>query len=86
MEEHGSADPADGEERVHARERFPSGAHLTPYPSEPEPEAGHRSRAVTVALLAVALVVALGAGGAVFGVLLGDEGRGAAPTAPPASP
>lgn len=83
MEEHGSAGPADGEGRAHVREPSTPGSYLTPYPSETE--AGHRSRAVTVALLATALVVALGAGGSVYGVLA-DEGPGAAPAVPSASP
>jgi hypothetical protein len=85
MEEHGSAGPADGEGRGHARERPSPGTYLTPYPAETDPEAAHRSRAVTVALLAVALVVALGAGGTVYAVL-DDEGPDAAPTAPSLSP
>jgi uncharacterized protein HemX len=83
MEEHGSAGPADGEGLAHAQERTTPGTYLTPYPSEPE--ADHRSRAVTAALLATALVVALGAGGAVYGVLA-DEGPAVTPTAPSASP
>ncbi|MFJ9154869.1 hypothetical protein ACIRP7_44115 [Streptomyces sp. NPDC102270] len=83
MEEHGSAGPADGEGRAHAQERSTPGTYLTPYP--PEQEADHRSRAVTAALLATALVVALGAGGAVYGVLA-DEGPAVTPTAPSASP
>lgn len=85
MEEHGSAGPADGEGRGHARERPSLGTYITPYPSQADPRAGERSRAVTLALLAVALVVALGAGGSVYAVL-DDEGPGAAPTAPAASP
>ncbi|EDY56917.1 MULTISPECIES: hypothetical protein [Streptomyces] len=85
MEEHGSADPADGAGRGHARESLSPGTHMTPYRWESDPEPGDRSRAVTLALLAVALVVALGAGGSVYAVL-DDESPGAAPTAPPASP
>ncbi|MFF1722321.1 hypothetical protein [Streptomyces sviceus] len=85
MEEHGSAGPADGEGRGHARERPSPGTWRTPYRWESDPESGDRSRAVTLALLAVALVVALGAGGSVYAVL-DDESPGAAPTAPSASP
>ncbi|MET7692722.1 hypothetical protein ABZT06_32955 [Streptomyces sp. NPDC005483] len=85
MEEHGSAGPADGEARGHARERPAPGAYMTPYRWESDPETGNRSRAVTLALLAVALVVALGAGGTVYAVL-DEEGPGAAPPAPSASP
>ncbi|MGX1368497.1 hypothetical protein RKD19_003856 [Streptomyces canus] len=84
-EEHGSAGPVDGEGRGHARERPALGTYITPYPSEACPGAGERSRAVTLALLAVALVVALGAGGSVYAVL-DDEGPGAAPPTVPASP
>ncbi|MFE3033292.1 hypothetical protein ACFXKY_16800 [Streptomyces canus] len=84
MEEHGSADPADGEGRDHVRERPSPGTYLTPYPSEPGALPGDRSRAVTLALLAIALVVALGAGGSVYAVL-DDESPGAAPTAPAAT-
>ncbi|MDH6517582.1 uncharacterized protein HemX [Streptomyces sp. SAI-135] len=84
MEEHGSAGPAEGEGRGHARERPVLGTYITPYPSA-GPRAGDRSRAVTLALLAVALVVALGAGGSVYAVL-DDKGPGTAPTAPVASP
>ncbi|MEV7072048.1 hypothetical protein ACIQJT_18005 [Streptomyces sp. NPDC091972] len=88
MEEHGAAEPADGEGRGHARGPRTPGVYLTPYPPEPGPAAVERSRAVTLALLAVALVVALGAGGTVYAVL-DDEGPaapGTAPTAPAVSP
>ncbi|MFJ9099452.1 hypothetical protein ACIRJM_13305 [Streptomyces sp. NPDC102405] len=85
-EEHASADP----EHHDSRERHSSGTYLAPYvpETEPEPEgvAGYRSRSVTAALVAVALVVAVGAGGTVYAVL--GDGPGETPTAPsaPASP
>ncbi|MET7733798.1 hypothetical protein ABZT02_20865 [Streptomyces sp. NPDC005402] len=85
MEEHGSADPADGDGRDPARERPAPGTYMTPYRWETDPETGYRSRAVTLALLAIALVVALGAGGTVYAVL-DEEGPGAAPPAPSVSP
>ncbi|MET8080419.1 hypothetical protein [Streptomyces sp. NPDC005303] len=85
MEEHGCADPAEGEGRGHAREYLSPGTYMTPYRWETDPETGDRSRAVTLALLAIALVVALGAGGTVYAVL-DEEGPGAAPPAPSASP
>ncbi|NEB00498.1 hypothetical protein G3I78_15725 [Streptomyces sp. SID13726] len=68
----------------HPRERPSPGTYLTPYPSEPDPAAGGRSRVGTAALVVVALVVALGAGGAVHAAL-DDDGTGVAPTAPPVS-
>lgn len=83
-EEHASAEP----EHDPSRERPSPGTYLTPYPPDPEEEeSGGRSRPVTAALVAVALVVAVGAGGAVHAVLDGDGPRTAptAPTAPPAS-
>lgn len=83
-EEHASADP----EHHDSRERHSPGTYLIPYAPEPEPqgEAGYRSRSVTAALVAVALVVAVGAGGTVYAVL--GDGPQVAPTAPsaPASP
>ncbi|MCX4858476.1 hypothetical protein OG426_29650 [Streptomyces canus] len=81
-EEHASAEP----EHHHSRERHSPRAYLTPYAPEPEEEAAHRSRSVTAALLAVALVVAVGAGGTLYAVL--GDGPQAAPTAPsaPVSP
>ena len=79
-EEHASAEP----EHHHSRERHSPRTYLTPY--VPEGEAAHRSRSVTAALVAVALVVAVGAGGTVYAVL--GDGPQVAPTAPsaPASP
>jgi hypothetical protein len=78
-EEHASAGPEHGP----SRERPSPGTYLTPYAPEPEP--GYRSRPVTAVLVAVALVVAVGAGGAVYAVL-DDESPGATPTVPSASP
>lgn len=82
-EEHASAEP----ERALSRERPSPGTYMTPYTPEPDGEPGHRSRPVTAALVAVALVVAVGAGATVYAVL-GDDGPQVAPTAPatPLSP
>ncbi|MFF0080140.1 hypothetical protein ACFYR1_10620 [Streptomyces canus] len=81
-EEHASAEP----ERPHSRERPSPRTYLTPYAPDPEGEAGYRSRSVTATLVAVALVVAVGAGCTVYAVL--DDGPQVTPTAPsaPASP
>ncbi|MEU9172083.1 hypothetical protein AB0D34_30535 [Streptomyces sp. NPDC048420] len=76
-EEHASAGP----EHHHSRERSSPGTYMTPYAPDPEGESG-RSRPVTAALVAVALVVAIGAGGTVHAVLDDDAPR-VAPTAPP---
>lgn len=62
MEEHGSADPAEGEAHDHSRQPPAPGTYVTPYPPDPEVEPGPRSRPVTAALVAAALVVAVGAG------------------------
>lgn len=82
-EEHASADP----ERGHSRPRPSPGTYLTPYAPEPEEGPGHRSRPVTAALVTVALVVAVGAGGAVHAILE-DPGPSAPSTVPsaPGSP
>jgi hypothetical protein len=81
-EEHASADP----EHHDSRERHSPGTYLIPYAPEPEGEAGYRSRSVTAALVAVALVVAVGAGGTVHAAL--DDGPRDPVTAPsaPVSP
>ena len=80
QEEHASAEP----EHDPSRARPSPGTYLTPYPPDPEEEPGDRSRRVTAALVAAALVVAVGAGGTVYAVL-DDSGPSTAPTAPPAS-
>ncbi|WP_328749047.1 hypothetical protein OHT57_26765 [Streptomyces sp. NBC_00285] len=82
-EEHASAGPEDG----HSRQRPSPGPYLTPYAPEPEEAPGYRSRPVTAALVAVALVVALGAGATVWAILE-DPGPSVAPSAPsaPVSP
>jgi hypothetical protein len=82
-EEHAAADPEHG----HSRQRPSPGTYLTPYAPEPEEGPGYRSRPVTAALVAVALVVAVGAGGAVYAILE-DTGPSMTPTAPsaPVSP
>ncbi|MEU1478811.1 hypothetical protein ACFYZ8_21585 [Streptomyces sp. NPDC001668] len=77
-EEHACAEP----EHHHSRDRSSPGTYLTPYVPEPDGSPG-RSRPVTAALVAVALVVAVGAGGTVHSVL-DDDGPEVAPTAPPA--
>ncbi|MFF0014616.1 hypothetical protein [Streptomyces sp. NPDC005374] len=82
-EEHASAEP----EHDDSRQRPSPGTYMTPYAPEPKEEPGHRSRPVTAALVAAALVVAVGAGWTVYATL-DAEGPGAAPTAPtaPVSP
>ncbi|MFK4103803.1 hypothetical protein ACI2L1_27715 [Streptomyces sp. NPDC019531] len=79
-EEHAAAEPEQG----HSRERPSPGAYMTPYGPEQEGEPAHRSRPVTAALVAVALVVAIGAGGTLHAVL-DDDGPSVAPTVPPVS-
>ena len=82
-EEHATAEPEP--EHGPSRERLPPGTYLTPYAPESEGEPGHRSRPVTAALVAAALVVALGAGSAVHTVLNNSD-PAATPSSVPASP
>ncbi len=78
-EEHATAEPEP--EHGPSRERLPPGTYLAPYTPEPEGEPGPRSRPVTAALVAAALVVVLGAGSAVHTVLNSGDPAPAPPSA-----
>ncbi|MFC8361444.1 hypothetical protein ACFUIY_16470 [Streptomyces griseorubiginosus] len=69
-EEHTAAAPEP--DHGPSREHLPPGTYLPPYIPDQEGDPAHRSRPVTAALIAAAVVVALGAGSAVHTALNGD--------------
>ncbi|MEU6352372.1 hypothetical protein ABZ896_24125 [Streptomyces sp. NPDC047072] len=73
-EEHTAADPGDDDSQQHP---LPAGTYLTPYPVE---EGRRPARGVTLVLLVVAVVVAVGAGCSVWAAL---EGAGSRPAVSP---
>ncbi|MFF7948783.1 hypothetical protein [Streptomyces griseorubiginosus] len=83
-EEHTAAEPEP--DHGPSREHLPPGTYLPPCTPDQEGAPAHRSRPVTAALLAVAVVVALGAGSAVHTALTGDSPATAPSSSVPVSP
>ncbi|MFF7050620.1 hypothetical protein ACFY94_19875 [Streptomyces griseorubiginosus] len=83
-EEHTAAEPEP--DHGPSREHLPPGTYLPPYTQDREGAPAQRSRPVTAALMAVAVVVALGAGSAVHTALTSDGPATAPSSSESASP